>query len=43
VRPDSQYLNTLDPTAAPIAVTTAVASVYQVATNSGESSVQCEA
>src|SRR3981189_3291033 len=28
---------------APIAVTSAAASVYQVATNSGESSVQCEA
>jgi hypothetical protein len=39
----AQYLNTRDPISAPTAVTSAVASVYQVATNSGESSVQCEA
>jgi hypothetical protein len=40
-RPWFQYLSTREPANAPIAVTSAVPSVYQVATNSGESSVQC--
>ena len=37
------HSSSFDPASAPIAVTSAVESVYQVATNSGESSVQCEA
>src|SRR3984957_11836812 len=32
-----------DPASAPMVATSAVAIVYQVATNSGESSVQCDA
>jgi hypothetical protein len=39
----NQYFSSFDPASAPIAVISAVESVYQVATNSGESSVQCEA
>jgi len=38
-----QNFSTLDPASAPIAVISAAAKVYQVATNKGESSVQCEA
>jgi hypothetical protein len=40
---ENQYFSSFDPASAPIAVTSAVEIVYQVATNSGESSVQCEA
>src|SRR5205814_1237602 len=40
---ENQYFNSFDPASAPIAVISAVESVYQVATNSGESSVQCDA
>ncbi len=39
----NQNLSSFDPASAPIAVTSAVESVYQVATNSGKSSVQCDA
>ncbi|MGF6431934.1 hypothetical protein ABIE91_007154 [Bradyrhizobium elkanii] len=39
----TQYRSALVPISAPTLATIAVASVYQVATNSGESSVQCDA
>ena len=39
----SQNFSSFDPAKAPNAATSAVAIVYQVATNSGESSVQCDA
>src|SRR5581483_2911247 len=39
----AQYRRNRAPASAPIAVTSAAASVYQVITNSGESSVQWEA
>src|SRR5258708_39259082 len=42
-RRKNQNLSSFDPASAPIAVTSTVESVYQVATNSGESSVQCDA
>ncbi len=42
-RDENQNRSTLDPASAPMAATSAVAMLYQVATNSGESSVQCEA